>query len=40
MIVLITKADKKPATYRPREVAKIKIVVVPGQGIIPAESIN
>ena len=34
---LITKADKNPKKYIPIESEKIKILTVPGHGIIPAE---
>jgi len=37
---LITKADKNPKKYIPIESEKINIVTVPGQGMIPAETIS
>ena len=37
---LITSADKNPAKYNPKEIAKINMVVVPGHGMIPAEMMS
>ena len=36
----IKVADKKPIKYSPIESVKIKIVIVPGQGTMPAATIT
>ena len=38
--MLMTRAETKPTAYKPSERAKINMVVVPGQGIMPAETIS